>query len=30
MDIIKFAKLTEDAKIPTKREGDGCYDLYAS
>jgi dUTP pyrophosphatase len=25
---IKFAKTRPDAKIPTKRQGDGCYDLY--
>lgn len=25
---IKFAKTRPDAKIPTKRHGDGCYDLY--
>ena len=26
--VIKFAKVHPDAKIPTKRGGDGCYDLY--
>ena len=25
---IKFAKTRPDAKIPSKRHGDGCYDLY--
>ena len=25
---IKFAKTRPDAKIPSKRQGDGCYDLY--
>lgn len=28
--IIKYGKLREDAIIPSKREGDGCYDYYAS
>jgi len=26
---ILFAKLRKDALIPTKRDEDGCYDLYA-
>ena len=26
---IKFAKSRENAIIPTKRSGDGCYDVYA-
>lgn len=26
---IKFAKLREDAIIPSKRDEDGCYDVYA-
>lgn len=25
---IKFAKTRHGAKIPSKRQGDGCYDLY--
>ena len=29
IDTIKIAKLNDKAAIPTKREGDGCYDLYA-
>lgn len=29
MDEIYFAKLKENAKIPSKREEDGAYDLYA-
>lgn len=28
-DKIKFAKLRQDAIIPTKRDEDGCYDVYA-
>lgn len=28
-DNIYFSKLHSDAKIPTKRIGDGCYDVYA-
>lgn len=28
-DEIWFAKLREDAKIPSKRFEDGCYDIYA-
>lgn len=28
-DKVFFARLRPDAKIPTKREEDGCYDLYA-
>ena len=27
---IKFAKINEDAIIPTKRDEDGCYDIYAN
>lgn len=27
-NTIKFAKLRDGAKIPSKREADGCYDLY--
>lgn len=27
-DQIMFAKLRSDAKIPTKRDEDGCYDIY--
>lgn len=26
---IKFKKVHEDAVIPTKKEGDACYDLYS-
>lgn len=26
---IYFARKNEDVKLPTKREEDGCYDLYA-
>ena len=26
---IKFAKIKENAIIPTKRDEDGCYDIYA-
>lgn len=26
--IIKFKKIHENAVIPTKKEGDACYDLY--
>lgn len=29
MDNIYFAKLKENAIIPTKRDEDGCYDIYA-
>ncbi len=29
MDKIYFAKVKEDAIIPSKRDEDGCYDLYA-
>ena len=29
MDNIYFAKVKEKAKIPSKREEDGCYDIYA-
>lgn len=29
MENIYFAKVRPTAKIPTKREEDGCYDLYA-
>lgn len=28
-DEIKFAKVREGATIPSKRDGDGCYDVYA-
>jgi dUTP pyrophosphatase len=28
-DKIYFSKLKEGAKIPSKREEDGCYDIYA-
>lgn len=28
-DIILFAKLNPEAKIPSKRFEDGCYDIYA-
>jgi len=28
-DKIKFAKVKPDAIIPSKREEDGCYDIYA-
>lgn len=28
-DKIYFSKLKENAKIPSKREEDGCYDIYA-
>lgn len=28
MEVIKFAKLHPDAKIPTKREEDAGYDIY--
>ena len=28
-DIIYFAKVKPDAIIPSKRDEDGCYDLYA-
>ena len=27
---IKFAKIKENAIIPTKRDEDGCYDIYAN
>ncbi len=30
MDKIKFGKMNETVIIPTKREADGCYDLYAN
>lgn len=29
MNKIYFAKVRNDAKIPTKRDEDGCYDIYA-
>ena len=31
MEILmaKFAKCRKEAIIPSKREGDGCYDIYA-
>lgn len=29
MNKIYFAKINTNAKIPTKRQEDGCYDLYA-
>jgi len=29
LDQVKFAKVKPDAKIPTKRFEDGCYDIYA-
>jgi dUTP pyrophosphatase len=29
-DIIKFARIREGAIIPSKREEDGCYDIYAN
>lgn len=28
-DTIYFAKVNPSAKIPSKREEDGCYDIYA-
>lgn len=30
MDIVYFAKMREDVKIPTKRDEDGGYDIYAN
>lgn len=27
-DIVLFAKLYDDARIPTKRDEDGCFDIY--
>lgn len=30
MDTIYFAKVHKDTKIPTRRDEDGCYDLYAA
>ncbi len=30
MDKIKFGKMNETVKIPTKRDADGCYDIYAN
>lgn len=30
MEKIYFAKMEEDVKIPTKREEDGGYDIYAN
>jgi dUTP pyrophosphatase len=29
MDIVYFAKLKDDAKIPSKRDEDMCFDIYA-
>ena len=29
-NTISFARIHGDAKIPTKREEDGCYDCYAA
>ena len=29
MDTVFLAKIKPNAKIPTKRDEDGCYDLYA-
>ena len=29
-NIVKFAKVRPDAVIPTKRDNDGCFDLYAN
>lgn len=29
-DMIKFARIREGAIIPSKREEDGCYDIYAN
>lgn len=28
MDTLWFAKVRDTAKIPTKRDEDGCYDIY--
>ena len=28
-DKVLFAKVKPEAKIPSKREEDGCYDIYA-
>lgn len=28
-DVVLFAKVRPDAKIPSKKAGDGCYDVYA-
>lgn len=28
--VVVFSKLNSDAILPTKRDEDGCYDLYAS
>lgn len=28
-DIIYFARLKKEAKIPTRKSEDGCYDVYA-
>ncbi len=30
MDTIKFAKMNDTVIIPSKREEDGCYDLYVN
>ena len=29
MDRLIFAKMKSNAVIPSKREEDGCYDIYA-
>lgn len=29
MDTIKIFKLSESAKLPTKADGDMCYDIYS-
>lgn len=29
-NIIKFARVRPDAKIPNKRDNDGCFDIYAN
>lgn len=28
MDIIKFARMNDSVILPSKREADGCYDIY--
>lgn len=28
-DVVLFARVRPDAKIPSKKAGDGCYDVYA-
>ncbi len=30
MDKIKFGKMNETVKLPSKRDADGCYDIYAN